>query len=326
MVPESLLHLAETECWMGRCTAADQYVEELVEAVEQTGQYRWRGLARYAEALVAARLGQIGRAEAAIDAGLELSERLDDSLVRVLHLSVRGFLKLSSGSPRDADRYLTEASVLVMTTGIRETARFTFDGDQIEAALAVGALDRAVVLLDQLRERTQRSPDRSLSALTARCTAQVAMAVGDLTGAATAADEACTAYQQLPMPFELARTQLVQGQVLRRLRQRRAAQQTLGQAEAIFVELGAVLWVPRATSELRRLGLRHGDPGRLTPTEERVAHLVAEGHGNSEVAAALLISRRTVENHLSRIYRKLGVASRTELALTIRGRLGLLNG
>ena len=116
------------------------------------------------------------------------------------------------------------------------------------------------------------------------------------------------------MPFELARTQLVYGQVLRRARRRRDAEQALRAAELAFTQLGAVLWVPHASAELRLLGLRRGSPDRLTPAEEQVARLVADGHANDEVAAALFLSRRTVENHLSRIYRKLGLGSRAELA------------
>src|SRR5262249_11131445 len=127
--PEALLHLVEVECWMGRWAVAERYAEELAEAVEQTGQRRWRGLARYAEALVAARLGQFARAEAAIDAGLAPDS---DTVVRALLLSVRGFAALSGGDLSGADRHLTEAAELVARIGIREGARFAFDGDRIE--------------------------------------------------------------------------------------------------------------------------------------------------------------------------------------------------
>jgi DNA-binding CsgD family transcriptional regulator len=74
------------------------------------------------------------------------------------------------------------------------------------------------------------------------------------------------------------------------------------------------LWAEQARSELARIGGRAPSPAELTPSEERVAALVADGRTNREVAAALFIGERTVESHLTHIYAKLGVRSRTELA------------
>ena len=83
---------------------------------------------------------------------------------------------------------------------------------------------------------------------------------------------------------------------------------------------GAALWAERARDELRRISGRAPTTGALTPAEERVAALVAEGKTNREVAAALFVSVRTVEGHLSRIFGKLGVRHRTELARAIATR------
>jgi DNA-binding CsgD family transcriptional regulator len=84
-------------------------------------------------------------------------------------------------------------------------------------------------------------------------------------------------------------------------------------ARELLASLGAALWVEQADTELRRISGRVATPGALTPAEERVSALVAEGKTNREVAAALFLSDRTVEGHLSRIYVKLGVRSRAEL-------------
>jgi DNA-binding CsgD family transcriptional regulator len=108
------------------------------------------------------------------------------------------------------------------------------------------------------------------------------------------------------------------GVVLRRSKQKRRARESLGQASAIFEELGARLWVERARMELGRIGGRAPSPLDLTPTEERTVGLVAEGQTNREVAASLFLSVKTVETNLTRIYRKLGVRSRRELARQIR--------
>ena len=84
-----------------------------------------------------------------------------------------------------------------------------------------------------------------------------------------------------------------------------------------FEQLGAATWVEKARSELGRIGGRRRQEG-LTPAERRVAALVAEGRTNREVAAALFVTERTVASHLSHVYAKLGVRSRTELARRLR--------
>jgi DNA-binding NarL/FixJ family response regulator len=124
-------------------------------------------------------------------------------------------------------------------------------------------------------------------------------------------------HERLPQPFDLGRTVLAQGIARRRKRQRRAGRETLERALAIFDELGATLWAGKARTELGRIGGRAPSAGDLTPTERRVAELVAEGRSNKEVAAALVVSPKTVDGHLSNIYTKLGVHSRTQLARRI---------
>jgi DNA-binding NarL/FixJ family response regulator len=93
----------------------------------------------------------------------------------------------------------------------------------------------------------------------------------------------------------------------------------LERAAGIFQELGAALWEGKARDELSRIGGRAPGGQELTPTERQVAELVAEGKSNKEVASSLFISVNTVEANLSRIYRKLDVRSRTELARRILG-------
>jgi DNA-binding NarL/FixJ family response regulator len=104
------------------------------------------------------------------------------------------------------------------------------------------------------------------------------------------------------------------GTTQRRMKRRRQARATLEDALAIFERIGAALWAQRASDELKRISGRAATPGALTPAEERVAALVAEGKTNREVAAALFLSDRTVEGHLARIFGKLGIRSRTEIA------------
>jgi DNA-binding NarL/FixJ family response regulator len=107
---------------------------------------------------------------------------------------------------------------------------------------------------------------------------------------------------------------LVLGAAQRRARERRAARESLSEALGIFESLGAPLWADKARAELGRIGGRTPANGALTPAEQRIAELVARGLTNREVAAELILAVHTVEATLTRIYGKLGVRSRTELA------------
>jgi DNA-binding NarL/FixJ family response regulator len=127
-------------------------------------------------------------------------------------------------------------------------------------------------------------------------------------------DRALEQHARIEQPLETARTWLARGVVLRRLRRRREAAEALDQAMAIASTLGARLWVARARQERERLSGGRPGPHGLTPTQERVARLAAVGRTDREIARELGLSPKTVEHHLSRIYRRLEVRSRTELA------------
>jgi DNA-binding CsgD family transcriptional regulator len=115
-------------------------------------------------------------------------------------------------------------------------------------------------------------------------------------------------------PFERGRTLLALGSVRRRAREKRAAREALEEASSTFDSLGAGLWAARARDELARISGRRPASSDLTTTEARLAALAAEGLANKEIAAALHMSVHTVEAHLTRIYRKLGIRSRAALA------------
>ena len=147
-----------------------------------------------------------------------------------------------------------------------------------------------------------------------RCRGLLALAAGDLAGAEAALTASFSGHAAISMPFEEARTRLWLGVVLRRAGQRRNARTALDGALRAFESLGTPMFAERTRAELARLGGRSADTNALTSTEAQVAQLVGAGKTNTEVAAALYVNVRTVESHLTRIYRKLGVRSRTELA------------
>jgi len=111
------------------------------------------------------------------------------------------------------------------------------------------------------------------------------------------------------------------GQAHRRSGHRRAARSDLEGAAAIFTELGARAWLNRTTLELGRIGGRTPIGSALTTSERRVAERAAVGQSNRDIAAALMISTRTVESQLSAVYRKLEVRSRGQLAAAMRALL-----
>jgi DNA-binding NarL/FixJ family response regulator len=148
----------------------------------------------------------------------------------------------------------------------------------------------------------------------------IAAARRDLAGAEVALERAIEQHREVPQPFDLARTLLALGEVQRRAKRRRAARETLKQALAIFDELVASLWSERARNEIARIGGRAPAGDELTPSERRIAELVADGKTNKEVAAILVVTDRTVESVLTQVYRKLDVRSRTELARKLAAR------
>ena len=121
-------------------------------------------------------------------------------------------------------------------------------------------------------------------------------------------------------PLDVARSQLNLGVALiarRRAQHRREAADMIEQARETFDALGAREWSARAAERLRGTGARSQATGELTDAEARVAALVARGHTNKEAGAQLFMSVHTVEAHLTSIYRKVGIRSRTELTRAV---------
>ncbi len=265
-------------------------------------------------ALLEAHLGQADAARSHAReamAACALSGEVDADL---LALSALGALELSLGNASGARDHLERAWQLHRRAGFGEPAMFPFVADHAMALIELGANDEATEVVAWLEERGRALQRPWALAVAARSRALLAAAGGDLPAAFEALAVSLEEHERLPMPFDLARTLVVLGAVRRRDKQKLPAREALGEALEIFERLGARSWTERARAELARIGGRRRAVG-LTPVEKRVARLATAGRTNREIAATLFMSVRTVEGHLSHVYAKLGVRSRTELLL-----------
>jgi DNA-binding CsgD family transcriptional regulator len=192
--------------------------------------------------------------------------------------------------------------------------------DLVEALHRSGEVDRARAVAAALVETLAPSPDPYARALVARMQGLVSRGEHAHSAYATA----ITAFDEAGDPFEGARTRLLLGELLRRDRSVQAARRELRLAADAFEQMGTRAWAARALGELR--ATRAHIPAEavptsasdllstLTPQERRVAEAVAGGASDRQVAAELFLSPRTVAYHLSSVYRKLGISSRSSLA------------
>ena len=223
-------------------------------------------------------------------------------------------LELSLDRPAEAFEEAQRAMSAERERGVEEPGMLFSFPYEIEAAIAIGELDTAKGLLDWIEPHAVRLDREWALACIARCRGLLAAAHGDEAAAASSFARALAEHERVQYRrFELARTLLAQGETLRRFRKRRLGREAIESARDLFDGLGAGLWSAKASRELARIAGRRRTEG-LTETERRVAALVATGKSNKEVASELFVTVHTVESNLTRIYEKLGVRSRTELA------------
>jgi DNA-binding CsgD family transcriptional regulator len=307
-----LLHLAEMECWAGDWLLAAVYVDECEKSVIHTGHRSYERLSLSAKAMLACCRGEFDAARKAAQETLAISTAIGDEPYLRRALNVLGATELAAGDRVAANAYFDRLRIRGNHQGYRGSIRS--ESDEVDALVAVGRLDDA----DAVCARLAAFDDPWQRAIGARGRAILAAARGNLTASLAEFENALTAHEQLPMPLERARTLLAYGTTLRRAKQKRAARARLEEALAIFKLLGAPAWISRAESELSRIAPAAAGVSELTPSETRVAQLVATGRTNKEVAAELFMSVKTVEANLSRIYDKLNVRSRSELAARLK--------
>jgi DNA-binding NarL/FixJ family response regulator len=281
------------------------YAVDVANAVDMVA---WQSAAR----------GLHADARQALARARELTDRAQTTS-HAAHLALtEAFCALCRGDPEHAIAALEPR--LVADGGIGSSGEpLGVAPDLVEAYAAVGRRSEAADLAARYAAVTPRGAPPLTMAVLARTQALVMQHDDE---ALNAFDEALTAHAATTNPFETARTRLMHGSRLRRAGRRTAARDHLRRARDAFAAMDMAAWVEKADDELAATGARarrrhitSSEP--LTAREVRVALLAARGASNKEIAAALFLSPKTVERHLSAVYRKRGFRSRTELAAAL---------
>jgi DNA-binding CsgD family transcriptional regulator len=312
-----LLWLSLVEWRAGKWDLAARYAADMLVLAAQAGYEAEQPIFDLAAAAIAAHQGQIEEARARAEAALELAEKVGSRVAQALHFWVLGFIELSLDDPVAGLEKFRRAWETYDELGYFEPGHRLELADTLEALISVGELEETEQRLAPWEKRARTLERGWAVANMARCRALLLAARSDFAGSFAAFDQALVEHSRSIYPFEHARTLLALGTTQRRAKQRRAARATLEHAFGIFEDLGAPLWSGKARAELARIGGRAPSHGDLTESERRIATLVAEGSTNREVANALFLTEHTVETALTRVYRKLGVRSRSELAVRL---------
>ena len=242
-----------------------------------------------------------------------LAHSSGETVLSSLGRSALGLLELTLGRPAQAAEQLLE-----LVAGNRPDAHpivaVISVPDAVEAVVRAGrATELVAAPLDRFRAWVVHAPTNARRSLLARCDALLETRPPD-----GAFSDAAALASSLP-PFQRGRGELLYGEWLRRERRREEGRRHLRAALELFRQLGAAPWEERAAFELRATGetTRKRDPStldQLTPRERQIAGLVSQGLTNREIADQLFLSPRTIDYHLRKVFSKLGIASRTELA------------
>jgi DNA-binding CsgD family transcriptional regulator len=314
MQADCLWYLALVELSAGRWTVATERADQARDIRTQYGLELPQD--HLPAALIALHQGRFDLAARHSERALARAE----GMVLPAHLAVLATIESWTGDPGSAIVGFERAEAAADVRGFDEPALRSWRAEYAECLLRTGRVDDADRLVTIWADVASRVGRKGVSAGAARLRGLIAVARGDLVAAGQLLEDAAAQHESAGDRFGWARAELAIGIVHRRLRRKRLARLAFDAAVRTFDDLGAASWAAQSRAELTRLGGRQRIEG-MSPSERRVAELVAEGRTNRDVAAALFVTERTVASHLTRVYAKLGVRSRTELArlLTERG-------
>jgi ATP/maltotriose-dependent transcriptional regulator MalT len=316
VLPYMLVGRAELDFRTGLWTQAYANAAEAVTLARETEQPVAHAFALACLARVEAAVGRIADCRQHATEAFDLAEGGAGSVV-VYAAAALGLLELGAGRVEEAMVHLTRVRTATEGHGLLHPTVIQWAPDLVEALARAGEREKAVELLALF----DRSAESSMSTWALGAAARCRGLLGD-EGAEADFARALDLHGALGAPFEVARTELCLGEHLRRSRRRKEARGILRSSIDKFERLGAAPWAARAGNELRASG-ETVQPGaviatrELTPQELQVALTVAKGATNREAGAALFLSPKTIEAHLGRVYRKLDIRSRTELAVLL---------
>lgn len=313
---EVLRGLAEVELRAGNCRAAREYIVRAMGHL--TGSDLSPSPIWYVAALVETHAGDRDRATVLARQGLASAREDDDVIFTIRNRYVLGLLRLYAGQADAAATSLTEAADLDERCGVADPSILPLHGDLAEALAHAGRPEAALPVLTKARRAAQRLDRPNVLPRLDLAEAAYRIAVKDHRAAAELLGRARTGFTHYGLELERGRTLLAEASLARRLRKRAQARDLLTEAETLFAACDAEPW--RTQAETARARLEHPATApaaalsALTPAENRVVRLVADGATNRQVASMLDVSVKTVEASLTRIYRKLGVQTRVQLA------------
>ncbi|WP_307795013.1 LuxR family transcriptional regulator [Actinacidiphila acididurans] len=312
----SLVALTRVQVRAGECRAALGTARRCAEVVAAAGTTSAPAL--YAAALAQTFGGTAESARALGEQAVRASEADGDRLFLLRALAVSGQAGLFAGDRAGAAtavEWLRRALETGAAIGAADPPLLAWHADLAEALVTLGETAAAAeVLATAYRSVRDGTPGSVLAALE-RAQGLRAAAEGRAKEGAALLRTSVERLRPLGLPVELARALTALGAVERRARHRAGARAALTEALRVAEGAGAAPFAARARDELARVvTAERGGTAGLTATEARIAALVTGGATNREVADALFISVKTVEGALSRIYRKVGVRSRTALA------------
>jgi DNA-binding CsgD family transcriptional regulator len=266
--------------------------------------------------------GSLRRARELAERGVQVAERDGDHFWAMWNRTVLGRVHLLADEPIRAAAVLRDVRRAERTMGIADPAVGRWHADLAEALVGSGALEEAAEFIAAVQAAAVRLGRAEIAASLQRAAALRELALGRVAPAAELLEDSVETLRRARVPLELARSLVVLADVERRRRRQAAARRATDEAVRICRAAGAAAWLDRVEQRSRRAveRAREAEAGALTPSELRIATLAADGATNREIAAACYLSVKTVEASLSRVYRKLGVRSRTELAKTLQDR------
>ncbi|MFL6111930.1 MAG: LuxR C-terminal-related transcriptional regulator [Catenulispora sp.] len=261
--------------------------------------------------------GTLAEALRFAERGSAASTQEQDQIFLTRCLALSGTIRLLLRENAAAADDLKRVRTLEQDQGIRDPATIRYHADLAEALIALGQSAEAVEVLAETRHAAERLHRPGVLASLDRAEAVLKAAQGDHTRADALLRRADHTFASLGLPLERGRVLLARAHLEKRQRRVANARTLHSQAEAIFRRAQAPLWEPAAKAPEPATTANQPAPD-LTAAEQRVVTLVAEGLPNREIAAALFLSIKTVEAVLTGVYRKLGIRSRTQLAVLLR--------